>query len=232
LAAGLVAAILVGFGLVQTLKQSEPVPGRPEVQAAGPPLKLGSGRDVRRIVGALPQVKDKVGEYSLASAGKAVTSPKTPEVSSSGPQNSAAQDSAAESKSLQSQRQAAPATAPSAGTGLGGSAGGTAPAAGDAGNFGAPPPSPTQPQFSKAAGESCLKKVAATQPYTLVPLLARKADYQGKPAWLLAYAWTRSKDPRAKLDLVQVWIFNPGDCAALDGPALINRLLSYSAFAP
>jgi len=232
LAAGLVAAILAGFGLVQTLNKAGPIPGPPQVQAAGAPLELTSGRNIRSVVGALPQVRNQVGVYNVTTASRAANAAKTPQISSTAPEGSAGQDSVDASKALQSRRQAAPAAAPGGGSEPDGSAGGTAPAAGDAGNFGAPPPGSPQPQFSKAAGESCLEKVAATQPYTLVPLLARKADYQGKPAWVLAYAWTRSKDPKAKLDLVQVWIFDPRDCAALDGPALINRLLSYSSFAP
>ncbi|MGI8426800.1 MAG: anti-sigma factor family protein [Actinomycetota bacterium] len=222
LAPGLVAALLVGFGLIPILRNSDPTPGRPEVQAAGSPLKLASGRDIRRVVGALPVVSDQVGKYSVSAATKAgrnagvsETSPGRPESSAD---DAAGQDSAAGSKTLESGQQAAPALAPDT----------------DAEGFIAPPSGQTgqtfEPKFSKSAGESCLGKVAATQGSTLVALLAQKADYQGKPAWMLAFAWTPSKNPEAKLDRVQVWIFAPEDCATLAGPALINRVLNYSSF--
>ena len=233
MAAGLAAAVIAGFAVVSAIRRPEPVPGSPVVEAEGPPLLLASGRDVRRVVGSLPQVKNQVGKYSLSAVGRESRSTGGSEPGAAAPETSGVQDSDANAKSLGGRAQPAPAGVSAAPTPATAAASTPAPAPAAGGQFSLPASSPAaEPAFSYGDGRSCLDKVLDAQPYALAPLLARKAQFQGRAAWALVYAWTPSKDPSAKLDRVQVWILSAEDCKALTGTALINRVISYSSFAP
>ncbi|MGH2703536.1 MAG: zf-HC2 domain-containing protein [Actinomycetota bacterium] len=60
--------------------------------------------------------------------------------------------------------------------------------------------------------EDCLAATLETQPYPLMPLLARPAFYQAEPVYLLVYAWTTSTDGEARLDRLQAWLVTQTDC--------------------
>jgi hypothetical protein len=86
--------------------------------------------------------------------------------------------------------------------------------------------------FSNAAADACLERVAATQHYPMVPLLARQATFEGTQAWLLVFAWTAEPDPNARLDRSQTWLVTPEDCRNLSGPQLESKVLYRSFSAP
>ena len=70
-------------------------------------------------------------------------------------------------------------------------------------------------RFTDDAGADCLARVAGTQTYPMVPLLAREASFQGRAAWLLVFAWSPEDSGRAALDQWQSWLVDPTDCRAL-----------------
>lgn len=86
--------------------------------------------------------------------------------------------------------------------------------------------------FSNAAADFCLERVAATQHYPMVPLLARQATFEGTQAWLLVFAWTAESDPNAPLDRSQTWLVTPEDCSNFGGPELESKVLYRSFSAP
>jgi hypothetical protein len=86
--------------------------------------------------------------------------------------------------------------------------------------------------FSNAAADACLNRVAATQHYPMVPLLARQATFEGTQAWLLVFAWTAEPDPNAPLDRSQTWLVTPEDCRNFSGPELESKVLYRSFSAP
>jgi hypothetical protein len=86
--------------------------------------------------------------------------------------------------------------------------------------------------FSNAAADDCLGRVAATQDYPMVPLLARQATFEGRQAWLLVFAWTAESDPNAPLDRSQTWLVTPEDCRSFTGPQLQSKVLYRSFSAP
>jgi hypothetical protein len=86
------------------------------------------------------------------------------------------------------------------------------------------PPEPTDARPGQAAEgaslTSCLRSVLQSQPYPMMPLVARPATYQGKPAWLLVYAWTSSSADEASLDRLQIWVVDRQQCFPLSYQAL------------
>lgn len=74
----------------------------------------------------------------------------------------------------------------------------------------APTPSPTR------TASECLRTILRSQPYPLMPVMARSATYRGTPAWLLVYVWTnKSDDPDARLDMLQIWLVDRDQCSPL-----------------
>ncbi len=84
--------------------------------------------------------------------------------------------------------------------------------------------------FSDEAGDACLGRVAATQSYAMAPLLAREASFEGRPVWLLVFAWSPD-EAGGGLDGWQSWIVDPADCRDLSGPAL-EAAAAYRGFSP
>lgn len=84
-------------------------------------------------------------------------------------------------------------------------------------------------RFTDDAGADCLARVAGTQTYPMVPLLAREASFQGRAAWLLVYAWSPEDSGRAALDQWQSWLVDPTDCRLFSGDELARRAL-YRSF--
>lgn len=84
--------------------------------------------------------------------------------------------------------------------------------------------------FSNRAADECLGKVIATQNYPMVSLVAREASFQGRPAWLLVFAWSPDATDSQPLDEWQSWLVDPVDCRDFSGQDLVSRALyrSYS----
>ena len=84
--------------------------------------------------------------------------------------------------------------------------------------------------FSPEEGDECLSRVASTQSYPMVPLLAEEALYQGRPAWLLVYGWGPKVNAGEPADRWQSWLVEPDVCRNSSGAQLEERALyrSYS----
>jgi cell division septation protein DedD len=99
------------------------------------------------------------------------------------------------------------------------------PGEGEGGIMAAPGP------FSPEAGDECMRRVAATQPYEMVPLRVEEASYQGRPAWLLVYGWGPNVDAGLPPDRWQTWLVDPDDCKNYSGAELEAKAL-YRSFSP
>lgn len=67
----------------------------------------------------------------------------------------------------------------------------------------------------RSAGD-CLGEVLRSQPYPMMPLVARPSGFKGAPAWLLVYAFTNEQgNEKARLDRVQVWLVTRTGCSPL-----------------
>ncbi|HVL50172.1 MAG TPA: zf-HC2 domain-containing protein [Actinomycetota bacterium] len=95
-----------------------------------------------------------------------------------------------------------------------------------------PEPAPGAAVFTNEAADACLARVAATQGYPMVPLLAREATFQGTPAWLLVFVWSPDPALGETLDRWQAWLVSPEDCRNLSGPELERRALYRSFSGP
>lgn len=84
--------------------------------------------------------------------------------------------------------------------------------------------------FNPTAGQICVRKVLRSQPYPMIPLLAKQATYKQKPAWLLVYAFTADQTSTSRLDRAQIWLISPEECARLEGSTLINAAYHYSFY--
>ena len=91
-------------------------------------------------------------------------------------------------------------------------------------------PAGTGDPFAPQAGDECLSRVAATQGYAMVPLLAEEALYQDRPAWLLVYGWGPKVNAGEPADRWQSWLVEPDVCRNSSGAQLEERALyrSYS----
>lgn len=195
------AALAAAGAWLSTSPGQDPRPAPPEVVASGS-LRVEDASSIRRVVQGLPQVREALGRYSAGALER----------------NDEEPGRSAQERTLESTdgSRAAPAD------------GADSTAAPE--DAVAPPVTMQPDEFSRSAGLACLDKIAATQRYPVLPLVARRAEFRGQPAWLLIYAWTSSEDPDAKLDQIQVWVVTAPDCADLSGPGLLNRVLHYSAF--
>lgn len=67
----------------------------------------------------------------------------------------------------------------------------------------------------RSAGD-CLGEILRSQPYPMMPLVARPSGFKGTPAWLLVYAFTNEQgNEKARLDRVQVWLVTRTGCSPL-----------------
>jgi hypothetical protein len=85
--------------------------------------------------------------------------------------------------------------------------------------------------FTSQAADECLQRVESTQSYPMVPLLAREASFEGRPAWLLVFAWNPDASGDEPLDRWQSWLVDPVDCRDFSGPDLASRAL-YRSYSP
>jgi hypothetical protein len=67
----------------------------------------------------------------------------------------------------------------------------------------------TEPQ--KSLG-TCLRAWLARQKLPTIPITGKAIEYQGRPAWLLIYAYSRSTSAESPLNLIQVYIVSRANC--------------------
>lgn len=204
----LVAAVGLGFlraGSPDRASDALTESAAPEADQAGPNFDFASPEEVRRTVASLPEVTAGLKRYGADdSAGAAATA---------GSGYAGAQEDGGAPEQFS-------APAPNnvvAPTGTPGERQESRALARTDGPF----------EFTDEAGGACLARVAATQPYPMVPLVAHQASYQGREAWLLVFAW--NPDAGAEnLDRWQSWLIDPRDCRALEGEALASSTLQRS----
>lgn len=190
-----VAAGVAGYGL---LNRGGPENVTQAGTAEGPALAFLSEREVKITVESLKEVKQGAGRYTVDDVG-------AKQSKALASFDTSADDEAAESTTTS--RTTYGATSSEARTGEKQPASGIA-RAGPEADLG-----------------DCLRIVLSSQPYPMMPVLARAATFKDAPAWLLVYAWTASTDPNAPLDRIQVWLVDRTRCSP-------DAALYYASFKP
>lgn len=179
-----------------------------------PGFKFESGEEVDRTVAALPEVTAGVRQYRAGDASRRDTDRERVEVFT-GPGNAAPE-----------------APGPAAGAPVPTVGGSTA-----AGGSGSTDKETATAQdsastlFSPQAADECLGKVVGTQSYPMIPLVAREASFEGRPAWLLVFAWSPDASGDEPLDQWQSWVVDPVDCRDFSGAELAARAV-YRSYSP
>lgn len=189
----------------------------------GPVFNFSTGEDVDRTVAGLPEVAAGLNRYR-AGAGGARDEDGDPATAAESYAGETTQDSGGAAPLARS----APAPVdPAPESGQGNAAGDGSGSGGD-GSGSATSRASTR-RFTDEAAEECLARVAGTQNYPMVPLVAREASFQGRAAWLLVYAWSPEDSGGAALDQWQSWLVDPTDCRVFSGSRLAVRAL-YRSF--
>lgn len=181
-----------------------------------PGFNFTDGSEVEETVAKLPEVTAGLGRYRASDARDAAA----PEALKA-PAGGTATGSARTDADSPPQQEG---PAPNAGVDAGGRVGQD--------DLTALPDNESSFTFSNAAADACLERVATTQTYPMIPLLARQASFEGRRAWLLVFAWTAESDPDAPLDRSQTWLVTPQDCQNLSGTDLESKALYRSFSAP
>lgn len=187
---------IAGYGLLTRNRQpAGVVAGKALQEAPAPPLVFGSEQDVRNTVRSLAEIDEGARRYTVSDVGT-----KQSKVLASFETSGEAAVVADSSQS-------------SSAEGSGTSRQAQQPA----------------PETAAAAPEvplaTCIRSILRSQPYPMMPVAVRAATFKDSPVWMLAYAWTNSKEPQARLDRIQVWLVDRTTCSA-DAP------LFYAAFKP
>ena len=180
----------------------------------GDGFNFESGEQVDRTVAALPEVTAGLNRYRAGDADRRDADLKqetfagreSSESAAAPPQALARTDTAADSAGNAAPGIPAPA-AEAPGTASGGST------------------SAQNSLFTNQAADECLSRVAGTQSYPMVPLLAREASFEGRPAWLLVFAWSPDASGDEPLDRWQSWLIDPVDCRDFTGAELAAKAL-------
>jgi hypothetical protein len=85
--------------------------------------------------------------------------------------------------------------------------------------------------FAGDAADECLARIAATQSYPMRALFAGPASFEGRPAWLMVYAWGPDLTEPGPAKQWQAWVVDPDDCRNLSDGELEARAL-YRSFSP
>jgi hypothetical protein len=202
---------------------------------SAPSFKFESGEEVDRTVAALPEVTEGVTQYRAGDAPRRDSDPERVEVFT-GPgtaaggatQGAPAPMARAENDSAGN---AAPAPGPVAGAPGPAGGGSTAQGSGSTDEETATTQGSASTLFSPQAADECLGKVVSTQSYPMIPLVAREASFEGRPAWLLVFAWSPDASGNEPLDQWQTWLVDPVECRDLSGPELAARAL-YRSYSP
>lgn len=185
---------------------------------SAPSFKFESGDEVDRTVAALPEVTAGVSQYRAGDARRRDTDTNRVEVFA-GP------DAAGGAT------QGAPAPMARAENDSGGNAGPEAPVSAGTDEETATAQDGAPTLFSAQAADECLGKVVSTQSYPMIPLVAREASYEGRPAWLLVFAWSPNASGDEPLDRWQTWLVDPVDCRDFSGAELAAGAL-YRSYSP
>ncbi len=190
---------------------------------AAPGYNFTDGSEVEETVAKLPEVTAGLGRYRASDA-RTAAAPEALKAPAGGRSSALARTDA----DSPPQQQEAPAPTSEGGPNEGVDAGGRI----GQDDLTALPDNESSFTFSNVAADACLARVAATQPYPMIPLLARQASLEGRQAWLLVFAWTAEPDPDAPLDRSQTWLVTPQDCQNLSGADLESKALYRSFSAP
>ena len=199
-------------------------------EAAAPSLsaqsfQFESGEEVDSTVAALPEVTAGVKQYRAGDAARRDTDQEKVEVFT-GPggatQGAPAPMARAENDSAGNAAPEAPAPA---------GGGSTAQGSGSTDEETATAQDSASTLFSPQAAGECQGRVAGTQSYPMIPLVAREASFEGRPAWLLVFAWSPDASGDELLDQWQTWLVDPVDCRDFSGPELAARAL-YRSYSP
>lgn len=226
LAGGLVLVAFTALAFSFLLPEGRDASDEALTEAAAPAsggagFNFESGDQVDRTVAALPEVTAGINRYRAGDADRRDADLKGEAFAgreSSGSATAAAPEAMARSDTAaDSAGNAAPAPAAEP---PGTAAGGSASAEDSAADL-----------FTNQAADECLGRVSATQSYPMVPLLAREASFEGRPAWLLVFAWSPDASGDEPLDRWQSWLIDPVDCRDFTGAQLVAKALyrSYSA---
>lgn len=186
-------------------------------EAGGPVFNFSTGEEVDRTVADLPEVTDGLNRYRAGDAATARGEDGDPAATADSYAGSTTADSGGPAPLARSAPDLANASPESEQGNPDGDAAGSATEKASTG------------RFTDAAGGACLTRVAGTQTYPMVPLLAREASFQGRAAWLLVYAWSPEDSGGAALDQWQSWLVDPTDCRVFSGNELAGRAL-YRSF--
>lgn len=211
----LVALVAISLGFLRGTDSGGDAASEALTEAAaptGPAFDFSSGAEVDRTVASLPEVAAGLNRYRPEDA------PARRSVTSGAGSGRGSAGAASDDTTLQ-----APAAQPR-------------PAAEeDSANSGAPAPQAQAPElfagadqapgFSNEAADACLQRVASTQTYPMVGLLAREATFQGAPVWLLVFAYSSDPEVGEPMDRWQTWIVPPAECRDLSGESLEDAAL-------
>lgn len=205
-------------------------------EAAAPSFRFESGEEVDRTVAALPEVTAGTKQYRAGDAPRRDADQSKVEVfTGPGAAGGATQGVPAPMARSESQDDSAgngapEAPAPVAGAPVPTGGGSTARGSGSTDEETATTQDSASSLFSPQAADECLGKVVGTQGYPMIPLVAREASFEGRPAWLLVFAWSPDASGDEPLDQWQTWLVGPVDCRDFSGPELASKALyrSYS----
>ncbi len=205
---------------------------------SAPAFKFESGEEVDRTVAALPEVTAGIKQYRAGDAPRRDTDSEKVEVftgpgSAAGGASPGAPAPMARSEGQNdSAGNAAPeAPAPVAGAPVPTEGGSTAQGSGSTDEQTATTQDSASTMFSPRAADECLGKVVSTQSHPMIPLVAREASFEGRPAWLLVFAWSPDASGNEPLDQWQTWLVDPVDCRDFSGPELAAKAL-YRSYSP
>lgn len=176
-----------------------------------------SGDQVDRTVAALPEVAAGMNRFRAGDADRQAADSKQDFAGPGHSPGAAGSSRALARTDEESANTAAEAAPPDAGV-PGGAADGSAGAQNSAPSL-----------FTNQAADECLGRVSGTQSYPMVPLLAREASFEGRPAWLLVFAWSPDASGDEPLDRWQSWVIDPIDCRDFTGRQLADKALYRSS---
>lgn len=194
--------------------------------SGGAGFNFESGDQVDRTVAALPEVTAGMNRYRAGDTDRRDAEEKRVKVFT-GPGESPGSTSPGAPQAMARSETAAD----SAGNAVPGVPAPAAESPGTAGEGSASSQNSAPSLFTNQAADECLGRVSGTQSYPMVPLLAREASFEGRPAWLLVFAWSPDASGDEPLDRWQSWLVDPVDCRDFTGAELAAKAL-YRSYSP
>lgn len=189
-----------------------------------PSFRFESGDQVDSTVAALPEVAAGVNQYRAGDARRETDQERVEVFTGPGGATQGAPAPMARAENDSAGNAAPEAPAPAGG-------GSTAQGSGSMDEESATAQDGASTLFSPQAAGECQGRVAGSQSYPMIPLVAREASFEGRPAWLLVFAWNPDASGDEPLDQWQTWLVDPVDCRDFSGPELAARAL-YRSYSP